>query len=233
MSIQTKFQIPQNVVEYYKIRYSKHNVWNSDEYYSLIVDLFGDVSGKRFLDVGFGFGEVLKKVLERGGVSFGIEIAKGAYDFVRREIQGAIVELAPAEKIPFDNSLFDIVLCNGTLEHFLDMNAGLKEIRRVLKKDGFLVTVVPNKNWIGNIYGMFGIAYAHRKLRNVLPDQLIEREFSLSRWLSVLEQNNFLVCGWQPWNTDIPLPLMKGISIKATYISSALCNHFIIKSCPI
>lgn len=173
---------------------------------------------------------MLKGIIRNQGKAYGLEIAKGAFDFVKKTVPQAVIKLAPAENIPFDDSFFDICICSGTLEHFVDISKGLKEIRRVLKKNGFLIVVVPNRNWIGKLYDWSGINYLHTVVRHTLPDQLIERELCLSQWINLLNQNNFSVEGWQPWNTSIRAPIFNLIIIKPSYVKPALCFHFIIKA---
>jgi SAM-dependent methyltransferase len=46
-------------------------------------------------------------------------------------------------KIPFENSRFDLVLCNHVLEHVKDDIAALREIYRVLKPGGFAILQIP------------------------------------------------------------------------------------------
>jgi len=45
--------------------------------------------------------------------------------------------------IPFDDETFDAVICTEVLEHLQEPSSGLKEIRRVLKKNGILYITVP------------------------------------------------------------------------------------------
>ena len=44
---------------------------------------------------------------------------------------------------PFDKCVFDNILCNQVLEHVFNPNEFLKEINRVLKKDGLFLLTVP------------------------------------------------------------------------------------------
>ncbi len=45
--------------------------------------------------------------------------------------------------MPFKNNSFDVILCNHVLEHVQDDKKAIKEINRVMKKDGFSILQVP------------------------------------------------------------------------------------------
>ena len=47
------------------------------------------------------------------------------------------------EKMPFEDNSFDAVLVSHILEHCFNLGVALKEIRRVLKKDGYLFVFLP------------------------------------------------------------------------------------------
>ena len=46
-------------------------------------------------------------------------------------------------KLPFDNSCYDLILCNHVLEHVKDHIQAISELHRVLKKGGTLIAQVP------------------------------------------------------------------------------------------
>lgn len=50
---------------------------------------------------------------------------------------------ASADDMPFEDSLFDSILCTNVLEHVSNMERAFEEIARVLKKDGYLMLSVP------------------------------------------------------------------------------------------
>ncbi len=47
------------------------------------------------------------------------------------------------QNIPFENNTFDVVICNHVLEHVENDMKALSEIKRILKKTGFAILMVP------------------------------------------------------------------------------------------
>lgn len=47
------------------------------------------------------------------------------------------------EDLPYRDGAFDAVVCTDVLEHVIDLNAAVREIRRVLKPGGLAVVRVP------------------------------------------------------------------------------------------
>jgi len=61
------------------------------------------------------------------------------------------------EKLPFENNSFEGVFAGEILEHVVDSDGLLLEIKRVLKKNGVLILTVPNiANWYNRLIMMFG-----------------------------------------------------------------------------
>ena len=88
-----------------------------------------------------------------------------------------------AEKLPFKDKSFDMVVCMDVLEHVEDPFAAISEIHRVLKKKGELIMSVPNYYFpwtydpINAFLRMFNLsipigmwAWGHRRL---YPDSAI------------------------------------------------------------
>ena len=58
-----------------------------------------------------------------------------------------------AERLPFKDNYFDFVFSSSVLEHITNRELALKEINRVLKKNGYAVAVVPN--FMLSVYAFF------------------------------------------------------------------------------
>src|SRR4029079_5964860 len=100
-----------------------------------------NTSNPRILDVGCGTGANLK-ILATHGQAEGVDISQQAVDFCReRGLES--VKLGAAEDLPYENDSFDLVTALDVVEHLDDDVAGLREMRRVLRRDGRLLLFVP------------------------------------------------------------------------------------------
>ena len=68
--------------------------------------------------------------------------------------------------LPFDNELFDFVICNHVLEHVPEDLLAMSEIFRVLKKNGFGILQVPLSNVIENTLEDKNIILPEERLSN-------------------------------------------------------------------
>jgi ubiquinone/menaquinone biosynthesis C-methylase UbiE len=101
------------------------------------------------LDIGFGPGISTKLLAAQAtkGLVAGIDISDVMVQQARgrnaAEVRQGRVELqqGTVEKLPYPDSMFDKVLVINSLHHWGDKQAGLREIRRVLKPSGLIAIV--------------------------------------------------------------------------------------------
>ncbi|HAV12922.1 MAG TPA: hypothetical protein DCX06_05440 [Opitutae bacterium] len=86
-------------------------------------------SGDQVADIGCGFGPLEESVVNCGATWVGIEPFPARADVVD----------APAEKLPFPDGYFDVVILDAVFEHIPDVAKAFTEIARVLKPGAVLI----------------------------------------------------------------------------------------------
>jgi ubiquinone/menaquinone biosynthesis C-methylase UbiE len=95
-----------------------------------------------FLDLGCGTGWAVRyaaDLLAGNGRFVGIDLSQGMIEKAKSDSTGLInVEFhqANADDLPFDEGIFDTVICSNSFHHYLRPIEALKEVRRVLKPGG-------------------------------------------------------------------------------------------------
>lgn len=111
---------------------------------TLVTKIVSKVKGN-VLDVGFGYGHIEEKLKTQENIHiYGIDISNYAVKRMRRKTNGHF-RAGNILNIPHESSSFDCVLVLDVIEHIPPDKTFLayKELYRVLKKGGHLVTSVP------------------------------------------------------------------------------------------
>lgn len=106
------------------------------------------------LDDGCGNGFFLEHARGRGHAKrfVGVDISTGMLRHARKRL-GDAAELVRGDacRLPFADATFDVVYARGLLHHLPDPPAGAREIGRVLKRGGLLVTLDPNRSVVSDL----------------------------------------------------------------------------------
>lgn len=110
-----------------------------------IINTIRNVSGN-FLDIGIGYGFLEAEILERkfNLNLFGIDISGVAIENANKNLKG-VFQKASIKSIPYANDFFDCVVALDVIEH-LSVSVSkksMKEIHRVVKRNGMVVISVP------------------------------------------------------------------------------------------
>ena len=102
----------------------------------------------RLLDVGCGLGMQAARLALRGWEAYGIDASDqmlklGQFRFpaVHKRVRLA---RGIAEALPFRGGYFDVVMCQGAMDHFADRECFVAEVERVLKPGGHFVVALAN-----------------------------------------------------------------------------------------
>jgi ubiquinone/menaquinone biosynthesis C-methylase UbiE len=149
------------------------------EYEAITARIARDAPGS-MLDWGCGWGQV-SHLLKRAGLevtSFDYRPMAGE-DGIRRlerfpDVEAYISATDP-RKLPYDDAQFDAVLSCGVLEHVVDPDESLEELKRVLRPGGTLyVYKLPNRfsylEWIARRLAGRGLYYHGRDPYDALYD---------------------------------------------------------------
>ena len=109
-----------------------------------ILDLAGDVAGRRVLDAGCGSGPLFAALRDQGAIVTGIDSSIKMLELARLRLgAGADLHLADLGRpLPFPDAAFDDVVASLVLHYLEDWGPALAELRRVLKPGGRLIVSV-------------------------------------------------------------------------------------------
>lgn len=124
--------------------------------------------GLAVLDVGCGQGIDLARYARNGAQVTGVDLTPRHVELARSHLRafgldGEVLR-GDAEALPFRDDVFDRVSSNGVLHHTPNLDAALREIRRVLRPSGLATIVVYNRAslhyWLSQVLGQ-GLLRAH------------------------------------------------------------------------
>lgn len=213
-----------DIAEFYARRYT-HPPGSMRDYRAYIRSI-GVRPGGRLLDIGCGEGFLLRDAERAGLRPFGVEIAFNALQLSRTRIPAAGLARATGEALPFRDAAFDIVMCLGSLEHFLDPARGIREIARVLRPDGVALLAVPNADFV--VWRLRGTGGTEQQdAQELLLD--------LTGWSTLIEGHGLHVARVEkePWHTKPASPWTRAlrtvaravIPLRWTYQFSFICRR--------
>jgi len=120
-----------------------------------VVDIVGKTNPKSILDIATGTGDLAINLANtKADKIIGLDISEGMLNVGRKKIENLNLSntiemvLGDSEKIPFEDNTFDAITVAFGVRNFENLEKGLSEIFRVLKKGGTFVvleTSIPTK----------------------------------------------------------------------------------------
>jgi len=134
---------------------------------------YAPLEGKRILDTGCGLGMYVRAFRRFSDEVYGIDLDPDRITQASRELPN--LQVASAERLPFEDNSFDVALSHEVWEHVGDDRAAAREAVRVLRPGGRLVVFVPNRLWLFETHGVYWRGEYHwgnAPLVNWLPEAL-------------------------------------------------------------
>lgn len=99
------------------------------------------------LDVGCGRGTTLVPFSKLTKIAVGVDLNRNSLITAKakdNDTSKALLVNGLADKLPFKEETFDVVVCREMLEHVDKPSVTLKELSKVLRPNGYLCLTVPN-----------------------------------------------------------------------------------------
>jgi ubiquinone/menaquinone biosynthesis C-methylase UbiE len=140
---------PEVLGKWYDMAFKKGDLKMSRLFYNEMLDHLEVPFDKslKLLDIACGNGHLLHEA-EKRVASFGMDISRVGIARAGQVAAKSELQVGIAENLPYANCCFDYVVCLGSLEHFLDMQKALQEMHRVVKKNGRILLLVPNNDYL-------------------------------------------------------------------------------------
>ncbi len=128
----------------------------------IIRAMVGNSKGARILEVGCGGGHVLSCFAD--AELTGLDVSAVMLDKARRRLANCKVTLIKGQldKAGLEDASFDVVICTEVLEHVVDPEGVLSEMRRVLRPGGRAVISFPNDRLINSVKAAVRASYLDR-----------------------------------------------------------------------
>ncbi len=172
----------------YDLLHDDENISQLDSFYMWVVELMDLPPQAKFLDVACGKGELAHWVRGGNRRGFGSDLSASAIQQGHRLFPTLPLSVSNGQKLPYRGNSFDAVGSMGSLEHYEDMAAGVREMARIVKPEGWVYILVPNTYSL-----LVNIHSAYRKGRTSIDHQPIQRYAARLEWQDLLESNGLVV----------------------------------------
>ncbi|MFC2061712.1 class I SAM-dependent methyltransferase [Elusimicrobiota bacterium] len=209
-------------------------IYKREEHIKLINKWMGKLSNIKILktdlhEEALGSDHILFHLAGQDNAVFAIDISQKIVDKAKERAEQYGIDAhnyiaADVRHLPFEESLFDLVISTSTLDHFpeKDLKTSLSGLKRVLKPDGILILTVNNKQ----NYNFFIMLKLGRLLR-IIPYPV--KFYSREEISDIAEGTGFIVEETASI-VHIPCPLNKMLILGKKLISSKIIDKWTSRS---
>jgi len=133
---------------------------------AMVLKIIPDIKFNRVLDIGCSLGTCMKALAPRSKEMIGLDVYPVGKK-VNPDLDIRQFDLNSG-KLPFDDNTFDLIIANEVIEHTHYPHFVLKDIKRVLKIDGYACISLPNAY---NIYNRRDVLF-DRKVTKILRESM-------------------------------------------------------------
>lgn len=189
----------------------------------------------RALDLGCGGGHVSYRVAPHVAEVVAVDLSRQMLDTVlhaasQRGLHNITARQGAAESLPVEDLRFDFVLSRFSAHHWRDLDAGLREARRVLTRDGRAI-------FVDSVAPAASLFDSHLQAIELLRDPSHVRNYTSVEWMAALARARFDVVAihsrrlrieFAPWirRTSTPAPLVDAIRSLQQNAPQEVRDHF-------
>lgn len=218
--------------------YVESSVHSQGEDLNQLGKIAQDVRPQNAIDLGAGGGHVSYTIAPHAGAVTAVDLSASMLAAVRQTatskgLSNVKTTEASVEHLPFADATFDFLACRYSAHHWHDVNAGLREARRVLSKGAkavFIDVVAPPAPLLNT----------HLQAIELLRDTSHVRNYTVAEWTEMLGRAGFDVTSLRPfrlrmefksWTLRIGTaePLCAAILILQEKASPEVKSHFAIE----
>ena len=179
-----------------------------------IIDLIG--SDKFVLDLGCSTGRLSEAIRNRGNIVYGIELNPFNAEIAKRVCNEVFVgSIESIEQFSLKNDSFDVILLADVLEHLSHPESTLNSIKKLLKKDGFIIVSLPN---VAHIYVRMKLLLGKFDYEQVgILDKTHLKFFTYKSALSLLIDNGYVIEDVRITIPNYPRSLASNCSFSKIY----------------
>lgn len=132
------------------------SIWHRQKWF-VLQKIIGAKKFKQILDVGCASGTFTNQLAQLFPQAkiYGVDVYDSAIKFAQKKYPQLNFIQADAHQLPFKGNYFDLIICYETIEHVADPLLVLRQMRRVLKKDGIAILAMDSGNLMFRIIWWF------------------------------------------------------------------------------
>lgn len=156
----------------------------------------------KILDVGCASGWFLSRLKKKfpKAKCVGIDVYKDGVKYGKKKYPKITLRVADAHKIPYQENIFDLVICTEVLEHIANPEEALHEIKRVLKKNGTAVIELDSGSLLFSI-----VWYIWRKSRGKVWSHSHLHSFTVKKLERILKKTGFEILHKKRFNLGMAM----------------------------
>jgi len=167
-----------------EIQYKIYSGGYNNYLYTLIPE------NKKVLDVGCNTGYLGEKLIkDKKCTVYGIDYSKNAIDVAKKKLNYAKVFDLETYTLPFPNDKFDVIIFGDVLEHVRQPEKVLLLFKKMLNKDGIIISSIPN---VANINVRLSLLFGNWNYQQWgILDQTHLRFFTKKSIKKLFTENNY------------------------------------------